>query len=90
MNTLLPQGCTGALALDKVLRGCTGNETGSTLHVCVLYSKLRLHIIKEVFVRHRRVLLPGCMTLYTEPVKVAKLMTTRVLLRRVTPWVRQL
>ena len=67
VDTLIPQGLRGSLALDQVVRKCMGNEPGTTLHVGVPYTKLRLDIINEVVVSHVRVFLPGCMTLHVKP-----------------------
>jgi hypothetical protein len=85
LDTVIPQGSTGALALDKAIRGCIGNAPGSTLHVGVLYTKLKMDILQEVVSGPRRVYLPGFMTLYVEPNKEPKFMRVRVVRFIVTP-----
>jgi hypothetical protein len=85
LDTVIPQGLTGALALDKAIRKCFGNEPGTTLHIGVLYTKLKMDIMQEVVLGPRRVHLPGCMTLYVEPNKQPTFMRVRVVRLIVTP-----
>jgi hypothetical protein len=69
VDTTIQQGVSGALALDNILRGCMGHEPGTTLHVCVSYSRLRLDIIQKTVVVRRQVFLHDSMTLFIEPMK---------------------
>jgi hypothetical protein len=85
IDTLIQQGFSGATALDNVMRRCMGNEPGSTLHVCVPYSKLRLEIIQKTVVVSSQVFLPGSMTLFIEPMKEGQFLRVRVLRFIVTP-----
>jgi hypothetical protein len=85
LDTVIPQGFTGALALDKAIRSCIGNQPGTTLHVGFLYTKLKMDILQEAVLGPRRVYLPGNMTLYVEPNKEPTFMRVRVVRLLVTP-----
>jgi hypothetical protein len=85
LDIVIPQGITGAIALEKAMRECMGNEPGSTLHVGVLYTKLRLEIIQGIVSRPIRVFLPGFMTLLVEPYTEPRFMRVRVFRFTVMP-----